>query len=86
LREDRINYAVMDNPNGVLEVVRSFASQEMVSEIVPFNNRFFRYSTFADLTFGSVRSGLNLGIRGGTLFERKRKLAPFVQVSLELKL
>lgn len=85
-REDRINYAVMDNPNGVLEVVRSFSSQEMVSEIVPFNNRYFRYTSFADLTFGSVRSGLNLGIRGGAVFERKRKLAPFVQLSLELKL
>ncbi|MFN0175551.1 MAG: PKD domain-containing protein [Saprospiraceae bacterium] len=45
-----------------------------------------RYRAFADLTFGSVRQGLNLGIRGGAMLERKRKLRPFVQVSLELKL
>ncbi|MBK6995533.1 MAG: PKD domain-containing protein [Lewinellaceae bacterium] len=45
-----------------------------------------RYRAFVDLTFGSVRQGLNLGIRGGAMLERKRKLRPFVQLSLELKL
>jgi len=45
-----------------------------------------RYKAFFDLTFGAVRQGLNLGIRGGAMLERKRKLRPFVQLSLELKL
>lgn len=43
-----------------------------------------RFSVFADLTFGSVRSGPNLGIRaGGVLHDG---FQPFVQVSLEIKL
>ena len=44
----------------------------------------FRYSAFGDLTFGSVRSGLNIGVRGGLIFAKKNQ--PFVQVSLEYKL
>lgn len=43
-----------------------------------------RYSAFGDLTFGKVRSGLNLGVRGGWVF--LKKATPFVQVSLEYKL
>lgn len=43
-----------------------------------------RFAVFGDLTFGSVRAGLNLGVRGGLVFQRKPR--PFVQISLELKL
>ncbi|MBC7774755.1 MAG: PKD domain-containing protein [Phycisphaerae bacterium] len=46
----------------------------------------FRYTAFADLTFGSVRKGLSLGIRGGAMLEQKQKMRPFAQLSLELKL
>lgn len=45
-----------------------------------------RFSFFGDLTFGSVRAGPNLGIRAGALFDRRKKVQPFVQVSLEMKL
>jgi hypothetical protein len=46
----------------------------------------FRYAAFGDLTLGSVRKGLNLGIRGGWVFGKNRNAAPFAQVSLEMKL
>lgn len=44
----------------------------------------FRYTAFGDLTLGSVRAGLNVGLRGGLVFGKENK--PFVQVSLEYKL
>jgi hypothetical protein len=47
----------------------------------------FRYSIFADLTLGSVRVGPNLGIRGGVqLGDKNKRLQPFIQASLEVKL
>lgn len=45
-----------------------------------------RFTVFADLTFGSVRAGPNLGIRAGAILQRKKTARPFVQVSLEMKL
>lgn len=42
------------------------------------------FTAFGDLTFGAVRAGLNLGVRGGLVFQRKPR--PFVQISLEMKL
>lgn len=45
-----------------------------------------QFSLFADLTFGSVRAGPNLGIRAGAVLRQRRVPRPFVQVSLELKL
>ncbi len=54
---------------------------------VPYKNRYFRYSAFVDLTFGSVRSGLNIGIRVGSLMGgKKQPIKPFAQVSVEMKL
>lgn len=46
----------------------------------------FRYNAFVDLTFGSVRKGLNLGLRFGAMLEPKRKMRPFAQLSLQLKM
>jgi len=52
----------------------------------PIATNLNRLTAFGDLTFGSVRSGLNLGLRAGGILGRKKKVVPFVQLSLELKL
>lgn len=43
-----------------------------------------RFAVFGDLTFGAVRAGLNLGVRGGLVLQKRPR--PFVQISLEMKL
>lgn len=45
-----------------------------------------RFAVFADLTFGSVRLGPNLGIRAGYLLGPAHYRKPFVQFSAEVKL
>ncbi len=54
--------------------------------IFPYSATHARFTVFGDLTFGSVRAGPNLGIRAGAVLGRQRKIQPFVQVSLEMKL
>jgi len=54
--------------------------------IFPYSATRARFTVFGDLTFGSVRAGPNLGIRAGAVLGRQRKIHPFVQVSLEMKL
>ncbi|MCB9353543.1 MAG: PKD domain-containing protein [Lewinellaceae bacterium] len=57
---------------------------ESEQERTSFSETTLRYSVFADLTFGAVRAGPNLGIRaGGFLHEG---FQPFVQISFEVKL
>lgn len=45
-----------------------------------------QFTVFADLTFGSVRAGPNLGLRAGAILSRRRTARPFLQLSLEMKL
>jgi hypothetical protein len=56
------------------------------STLTTYRDTRFRYTAFFDLTLGAVRRGLNLGLRGGTILGEKKKVVPFAQVSLELKL
>ena len=82
---DSIRYGLKDFPGGLM-VVRQVSNTETGTVVSTFSDTQLRYTTFADLTFGSVRKGINLGVRGGAVLGRKKKVVPFVQVSLELKL
>lgn len=52
----------------------------------PFSAVKTQFTLFGDLTFGSVRAGPNLGVRAGAILGRNKKLQPFVQISVEMKL
>ncbi len=72
---ESIHYRVMDNPNGTLGIVRDVSHHETGNVLVPFSGTRYRYSAFADMTIGSVRKGLNLGVRGGGDFRAAAKNA-----------
>ena len=82
---DSIRYGLKDFPGGLM-VVRQVSHTETGTIVSTFSDTRLRYTTFADFSFGSVRKGLNMGIRGGAVLGRKKKVTPFLQVSLELKL
>ncbi|MDO8367720.1 MAG: PKD domain-containing protein [Saprospiraceae bacterium] len=83
---DSIRYSVKDNSAGFLEVVRDISHEETEKTPTTFSDTRFSYTAFADLTLGSVRQGINFGVRAGAILGRKKTLVPFAQLSLELKL
>ncbi len=80
----RIDWSFIDGPTGIVlypEVDKS----PVETSTEKFRATQYRYSLFGDLTFGSVRAGPNVGLRGGWVFGGERPQA-FLQVSVELKL
>ena len=82
---DSIQYSVQDIPGGIM-LVRNITHDETENVVTTFSEANFRYTVFGDLTFLSVRKGVNLGLRAGAVMGRKKKVVPFAQLSLEMKL
>lgn len=55
-------------------------------EAESYRATYTRFAVFADLTFGWVRLGPNIGLRAGYIFGPKNRRQPFIQLSAELKL
>ncbi len=80
----QIDWSFMDGTTGLVFNRKEDKSAAETS-VEPFRATRYRYSLFGDLTFLSVRAGLNLGLRGGVIFGGTGTQA-FAQVSVEMKL
>jgi hypothetical protein len=79
-----IDWSFTDSPAGFV-LKRNVINGETMSTVTNYKNTLYRFAVFGDLTLGAVRAGPNLGIRGGVVLGKK-KVQPFVQVSLELRI
>ncbi len=79
-----IDWSFIDGPMGFI-VDRKVDQGSVETSVEKHRATRYRYSLFGDLSFLSVRAGLNLGLRGGVVFGGKSAQA-FAQVSVEMKL
>jgi hypothetical protein len=77
---------MLDTSQGMFQIVRTVSTGETQTNVTTYRDTRWNYTAFGDLTLGSVRAGLNLGLRAGFMFEEGRKPTPFAQVSAEMKL
>jgi len=80
----QIDWSFTDSPTGFV-LDRKVDKEPVENSTEKFRATRYRYSIFGDLTFGSVRAGPNVGVRGGVVFGGDRAQG-FVQVSVEMKL
>ncbi|MFN0033780.1 MAG: PKD domain-containing protein [Saprospiraceae bacterium] len=79
------NWEQVDKPP-IVGIFKTIEQSETSVNVEPFSNTRYAFTAFGDLTFGSVRSGPNLGIRAGAVLGKGREFQPFVQFSVEVKM
>jgi PKD domain len=80
----QIDWSFIDGPTGFI-LDRKVSQSPVQTSTEKFRATRYRFSVFGDLTFGSVRAGPNLGLRGGLVFGGAEAQA-FVQLTVEMKL